>query len=203
MEGTAGPSTTFLEIDEEQAGVVRRIFREFANGLSSIAIATRLNEERIPGPLGGEWNASTIRGAGRSSSASSTTRCTAVSSSGSVVSGARTPTRKIKNDGTGYAMRANGSGLKCPTRALSTATAGRRCARRSKGAAAVRRLAHHRLLPGDVSICFRAPSRAPCAAPTSPSRGRTTIGAPARERAAHAIMPCQLAEPPSSRRSSP
>src|SRR5690606_7604584 len=61
--GTEGrPINGLLEIDEEQAGVVRRIFDEFANGLSSIAIATRLNEEHIPGPRGGEWNASTIRG---------------------------------------------------------------------------------------------------------------------------------------------
>jgi site-specific DNA recombinase len=51
-----------LEIDEAQAGVVRRIFAWFAAGLSSIQIATRLNEERVPGPRGGQWNASTIRG---------------------------------------------------------------------------------------------------------------------------------------------
>jgi len=51
-----------LEIDDEQANVVRRIFDEFGDGLSSIAIATRLNEEGIPGPRGGEWNASTTRG---------------------------------------------------------------------------------------------------------------------------------------------
>ncbi|WP_380784082.1 recombinase family protein [Sphingomonas sp. R86520] len=51
-----------LEIDEEPAGVVRRIFVWFAAGLSSIQIATRLNEEGVPGPRGGQWNASTIRG---------------------------------------------------------------------------------------------------------------------------------------------
>ncbi|MBD8552809.1 MULTISPECIES: recombinase family protein [unclassified Sphingomonas] len=51
-----------LEIEEGQAAVVRRIFAWFAAGLSSIQIATRLNEEGVPGPRGGQWNASTIRG---------------------------------------------------------------------------------------------------------------------------------------------
>ncbi|MDR6790829.1 hypothetical protein J2Y58_004217 [Sphingomonas sp. BE138] len=51
-----------LEIDEAQAGIVRRIFAWFAAGMSSIQIATRLNEEGVPGPRGGQWNASTIRG---------------------------------------------------------------------------------------------------------------------------------------------
>ena len=51
-----------LEIDETQAKVVRRIFAWFAAGLSSIQIATRLNEEGVPGPRGGQWNAPTIRG---------------------------------------------------------------------------------------------------------------------------------------------
>ncbi len=51
-----------LDIDEEQAAIVRRIFLEFAAGASSIQIATRLNAEGIPGPRGGQWNASTIRG---------------------------------------------------------------------------------------------------------------------------------------------
>src|SRR5690606_11442256 len=49
-------------INEEEAAIVRRIFDDFSSGLSSIQIATRLNEDRIPGPRGGEWNASTIRG---------------------------------------------------------------------------------------------------------------------------------------------
>lgn len=42
--------------------MVRRIHRDFASGLSSLRIATALNAERVPGPRGGEWNASTIRG---------------------------------------------------------------------------------------------------------------------------------------------
>jgi len=46
-----------LEIDEAQAEVIWRIFTWFAGRLSSIQIATRLNEERVPGPRGGQWNA--------------------------------------------------------------------------------------------------------------------------------------------------
>ena len=51
-----------FEVVPEQAGVVQRIHREFADGRSSIQIATGLNADGIPGPRGGEWNASTIRG---------------------------------------------------------------------------------------------------------------------------------------------
>lgn len=51
-----------LEIDEEQAVIVQRIFTEFAAGASSIQIATRLNADGVLAPQGGQWNASTIRG---------------------------------------------------------------------------------------------------------------------------------------------
>jgi site-specific DNA recombinase len=51
-----------LEIDESQADIVRRIYTKFAAGQSSIQIAKALNEDGIPGPRGGQWNASTIRG---------------------------------------------------------------------------------------------------------------------------------------------
>ena len=51
-----------FEVVEEEAEVVRRIYRDFAAGLSSLRIATALNAEGVPGPRGGEWNASTIRG---------------------------------------------------------------------------------------------------------------------------------------------
>ena len=51
-----------FEVDERQAEVVRRIFTEFAAGRSAIQIATGLNHDMVPGPRGGEWNASTIRG---------------------------------------------------------------------------------------------------------------------------------------------
>ena len=51
-----------LEIDEAQAAIVERIFSDFAAGASSIQIATRLNADGVPGPRGGQWNASTVRG---------------------------------------------------------------------------------------------------------------------------------------------
>lgn len=50
------------EIDPKEAEVVRRIFTEYASGLSPIAVARRLNEERIAGPTGQGWNHFTIRG---------------------------------------------------------------------------------------------------------------------------------------------
>lgn len=42
-----------LEVDHAAAEIVRRIFREFAGGMSSIQIATRLNLEGVAGPRGG------------------------------------------------------------------------------------------------------------------------------------------------------
>lgn len=52
LDAKGEPVRGLLEIDRDQAGVVRRIFEEFAAGLSSIAIAKGLNEEHIPGPRG-------------------------------------------------------------------------------------------------------------------------------------------------------
>ena len=51
-----------MQVHEGEAEVVRRILREFASGRSSLQIATGLNTDGIPGPRGGEWNASTVRG---------------------------------------------------------------------------------------------------------------------------------------------
>lgn len=48
-------------VDEDQAEIVRRIFREYAAGRSPVAIARTLNAEGVPGPRGREWRASTIR----------------------------------------------------------------------------------------------------------------------------------------------
>lgn len=48
-------------IDEDQAEVVRRIFREYASGKSPRAIALQLNTEGVPGPRGTRWRATTIR----------------------------------------------------------------------------------------------------------------------------------------------
>ena len=49
-------------INEAEAAVVRRIFREFAVGKSPRAIATDLNRDGIPGPFGHTWGDTTIRG---------------------------------------------------------------------------------------------------------------------------------------------
>lgn len=50
------------EILPEQATIVRRIFDDYAEGISPRAIAARLNEDGIPSPSGRKWNDSTIRG---------------------------------------------------------------------------------------------------------------------------------------------
>jgi site-specific DNA recombinase len=50
------------KFDPEQAAIVRRIFEAYAAGVASRAIAARLNEEGVPSPRGGYWNASTING---------------------------------------------------------------------------------------------------------------------------------------------
>jgi site-specific DNA recombinase len=50
------------EINEDEAEIVRRIFREYAANISPRQIAERLNEEGIPGPHGRSWRVSTING---------------------------------------------------------------------------------------------------------------------------------------------
>lgn len=49
-------------IQAQEADVVRRIFADFASGLSPWSIARALNREGVPGPRGGQWSASTING---------------------------------------------------------------------------------------------------------------------------------------------
>ena len=49
-------------INEVEAGIVRRVFREFASGVSPRTIARRLNTENIPCPSGKLWTDSTVRG---------------------------------------------------------------------------------------------------------------------------------------------
>ena len=49
-------------INEAQAEVVRRIFRDYAVGKSAKTIAFALNREGIPAPSGGDWGFSTING---------------------------------------------------------------------------------------------------------------------------------------------
>lgn len=49
-------------INDGQAEVIRRIFRDYAAGISPKAIAKALNAEAIPGPSGQGWSQSTING---------------------------------------------------------------------------------------------------------------------------------------------
>ena len=49
-------------VDEAEAIIVRRIFREFTAGMSPQAIAKALNAEGVPGPDGRQWRDTTIRG---------------------------------------------------------------------------------------------------------------------------------------------
>jgi DNA invertase Pin-like site-specific DNA recombinase len=55
------PIRGLREIDEDEAEIVRRIFREYAAGASPVTIARRLNEDGVPGPRGHDWRATTIR----------------------------------------------------------------------------------------------------------------------------------------------
>ncbi|MER8370709.1 recombinase family protein [Mesorhizobium sp. M1378] len=49
-------------IAEDEAEIVRRIFREYVDGQTPRDIAHKLNRDRIPPPRGRAWNASTING---------------------------------------------------------------------------------------------------------------------------------------------
>ncbi len=62
LDAAGEPVRGERRINEQQAGIVRRIFREFANGTSPRAIARRLNDEGIPGPRGKRWSDNTLRG---------------------------------------------------------------------------------------------------------------------------------------------
>ncbi|MBR9780961.1 MAG: recombinase family protein [Rhodospirillales bacterium] len=56
------PVTGERRINEAEAEIVRRIFREFSAGKSPKAIAADLNREGVPGPYGRVWGDTTIRG---------------------------------------------------------------------------------------------------------------------------------------------
>ncbi|WP_310017639.1 recombinase family protein [Croceicoccus sp. BE223] len=62
LDAKGEPERGLREIDEDQAAIIRRIYREYLDGESPLAIARRLNAEGIPGPTGGSWNVSTING---------------------------------------------------------------------------------------------------------------------------------------------
>ncbi len=49
-------------INEAEAEIIYRVYREFAAGISPRAIARRLNDEGVPGPDGTLWTDSTLRG---------------------------------------------------------------------------------------------------------------------------------------------
>lgn len=50
------------EVDAEEGAIVRRIFRDHVAGASPRTIASALNQEGIPGPGGGLWYDTSIRG---------------------------------------------------------------------------------------------------------------------------------------------
>lgn len=56
-----GATRGVLQIVEEQAAVVRRIFESFAKGTSANRIATDLNKLGIPSPRGIKWGQATVR----------------------------------------------------------------------------------------------------------------------------------------------
>jgi hypothetical protein len=49
-------------IDEEQAAVVRRIYKMYSEGVSLLAICARLNAEGVPAPRGEHWKQNTLNG---------------------------------------------------------------------------------------------------------------------------------------------
>ena len=62
LDSNGEPIRGDRSINEMEAEVVRRIFRDYSLGKSSKAIATALNKEGIPSPSGGAWGFSTISG---------------------------------------------------------------------------------------------------------------------------------------------
>ena len=58
-----GPTAAGMRaIEDAEAIVVRRIFTDYAGGLSPRTIARALNQAKVPGPRGGWWTASLILG---------------------------------------------------------------------------------------------------------------------------------------------
>ena len=62
FDAAGEPARGERRIKEVEARIVRRVFREFASGVSPRAIARRLNEENIPRRSAKRWSDSTIRG---------------------------------------------------------------------------------------------------------------------------------------------
>ena len=59
------PIRGLRKIEPAEAKIVLRIFDEFNKGASPLAIAKRLNQESVPGPNGGPWQGTSIRGHAR------------------------------------------------------------------------------------------------------------------------------------------
>jgi site-specific DNA recombinase len=51
-----------LQIDEDEAAVVREIFESYVGGKTPREIAMRLNARKVPQPRGRYWTASTLNG---------------------------------------------------------------------------------------------------------------------------------------------
>lgn len=62
MSADGQPVTGERRINLEQAAVIRRIFTDYARGISPRAIAKELNSEGVPAPTGAAWGPSTIHG---------------------------------------------------------------------------------------------------------------------------------------------
>jgi DNA invertase Pin-like site-specific DNA recombinase len=56
------PLTGERRINAQEAAIIRRVFEDYAAGVSPRAIAKSLNAEGVPGPSGGTWGPSTIHG---------------------------------------------------------------------------------------------------------------------------------------------
>ena len=62
VDAEGEPIRGLRRIKEDEAEIVRRIFREYAAGLSALAIARGLNRDGVPAPTGKMWRDATIRG---------------------------------------------------------------------------------------------------------------------------------------------
>jgi site-specific DNA recombinase len=62
LYGYASQPGGAVQLVDQEADVVRRIYRDYADGLTALDIAAALNREGVPGPRGGPWNKSTIVG---------------------------------------------------------------------------------------------------------------------------------------------
>ncbi|WBO24343.1 recombinase family protein [Sphingomonas abietis] len=62
LDGNGEPVRGERTINEGEAAIVRRVFRDFANGMSPQAIIERLNADGVRGIDGKLWTATTLRG---------------------------------------------------------------------------------------------------------------------------------------------